>query len=268
MWRFSPPTRTWCRAGLRCKVDALVLRGHDHGSGSRTRGAPARGADAADNLVDTQRQLVESTRAYRETLDQLLIFQEPAASRAAQEAAKRRSLLEEGIVSRREVQDSERVAAAAMGRVKETLERRAEADALLAETLAGIELARVSRPPTADVVSTPSALRYDGGTELTSSQVSGLERFFAQRFARSLPVSARGQTPVHDRLGLDHRGALDVAVHPDSEEGRGLIEYLRVRGIPFLAFRGAVAAHRCACPRRTGVHSPDPDAAVSRRQHT
>jgi hypothetical protein len=200
----------------------------------------ARGADAADDLVDAQRQLVESARAYRETLDQLLIFQEQAASRAAQEAAKRRSLLEQGIVSRREVQDSEQVAAAAMSRVKETLERRAEADALLAETLASIELARVPRPPAADVVSTPSALRYDGGAELTSSLVSGLERFFAQRFARSLPVSARGQTPVHDRLGLDHRGAIDVAVHPDSEEGRALIEYLRVRGIPFLAFRGPI----------------------------
>ena len=210
--------------------------------------SPARGADAADNLVDAQRQLVESTRAYRETLDQLLIFQERAASRAAQEAAKRRSLLEEGIVSRREVQDSERVAEAAMSRVKETLERRAEADALLAETLASIELARVPRPPTADVVSTPSALRYDGGTELTSSQVSGLERFFAQRFARSLPVSARGQTPVHDRLGLDHRDAIDVALHPDSDEGRALIEYLRVRGIPFLAFRGAVSGSS------TGAH--------------
>ena len=209
---------------------------------------PARGADAADNLGDAQRQLVESTRAYRETLDQLLIFQEQTASRAAQEAAKRRSLLDDGIVSRREVQDSERVAAAAMSRVKETLERRAEADALLAETLASIELARVPRPPTADVVSTPSALRYDGGTELTSSQVSGLERFFAQRFARSLPVSARGQTPVHERLGLDHRGAIDVAVHPDSEEGRALIEYLHVRGIPFLAFRGAVSGSS------TGVH--------------
>ena len=67
--------------------------------------------------------------------------------------------------------------------------------------------------------------------------VRALDRFFVSRFARSLPVSALGQTPVHDRLGLDHRNALDVAVHPDSEEGRAVIEYLERHGIPFRAFR-------------------------------
>ena len=200
----------------------------------------AQGADAADGLVDAQKRLVETTRTYRETLDRLLIFHEQDAARAEQEVAKRRSLLEKGIVSRREVEESEWAAAAAMRRVKETSERRAEADALLAETLASIELARLPRAPAAGVVSTANALRYDGDGELTSALASGLERFFAQRFARPLPVSARGQTALHDRMGLDHRAAMDVAVHPDSEEGRALIEYLRVRGIPFLAFRGAV----------------------------
>jgi hypothetical protein len=32
-----------------------------------------------------------------------------------------------------------------------------------------------------------------------------------------------------------------VALHPDSAEGRALMDYLRRRGIPFLAFRGARA---------------------------
>jgi len=31
-----------------------------------------------------------------------------------------------------------------------------------------------------------------------------------------------------------------VALHPDSAEGRALIGFLQARGIPFLAFRGAV----------------------------
>jgi hypothetical protein len=33
---------------------------------------------------------------------------------------------------------------------------------------------------------------------------------------------------------------MDVAVHPDSAEGRALIAYLRGNGIPFIAFRSAV----------------------------
>jgi hypothetical protein len=34
---------------------------------------------------------------------------------------------------------------------------------------------------------------------------------------------------------------MDVAVHPDSIEGKALIAHLRTSGIPFIAFRGAVA---------------------------
>jgi hypothetical protein len=40
--------------------------------------------------------------------------------------------------------------------------------------------------------------------------------------------------------GDDHHNAVDVALHPDSSEGRALINYLQGRGIPFLAFRGAI----------------------------
>jgi hypothetical protein len=41
-------------------------------------------------------------------------------------------------------------------------------------------------------------------------------------------------------LGFDHRGSMDVGVHPDSSEGQALANYLRKSGIPFLAFRTAV----------------------------
>lgn len=67
-----------------------------------------------------------------------------------------------------------------------------------------------------------------------------LGRFFASRFGRVLPVSAFGQTALHGRLGFDHRNAFDVAVHPDSPEGRALIAYLRSRNIPYITFRSAV----------------------------
>ena len=33
---------------------------------------------------------------------------------------------------------------------------------------------------------------------------------------------------------------MDVGLHPDSLEGRGLIEFLRREDIPFLAFREAI----------------------------
>jgi hypothetical protein len=41
-------------------------------------------------------------------------------------------------------------------------------------------------------------------------------------------------------MGLDHRDAVDVAVQPDSAEGRALINFLKTNGIPFMAFRSRI----------------------------
>ncbi len=62
-----------------------------------------------------------------------------------------------------------------------------------------------------------------------------LQHFFLSRFGRALPSSAFGQTALHDRMGFDHRNTLDLAVHPDSLEGRAVMEHLRAQGIPFIA---------------------------------
>jgi hypothetical protein len=198
---------------------------------------PAQGGDEAASLAEARTELVERTREYRSSLERLLALQEAAAVRAEAAAAKRRGLFEQGILSRRELEASVEEEASARALSADTRRRLAEADAVLAETLAAIELARA---PAARVVTTPHAIGSMAGSPLTASAVAGLDRFFVARFARALPVSARGQTPVHDRLGLDHRHAVDVAVHPDSDEGRALIEYLVLHGIPFLAFRGFV----------------------------
>ena len=110
-------------------------------------------------------------------------------------------------------------------------------------------------PPGAEQ-STPEVVEYHGVTAWTLAQVASLDRFFSARFGRPLPVSALGQTPVHDRLGFDHRNAADVAVHPDSVEGRALLDHLRALGIPFLAFRGPVAGASTGAHVHVGAPSP------------
>lgn len=72
------------------------------------------------------------------------------------------------------------------------------------------------------------------------SDASKVESFFTSKFGRALPVTAFGQSDLHTRWGLDHRRSMDVGLHPDSQEGRALIEFLRGEGIPFLTFRRAV----------------------------
>jgi hypothetical protein len=69
---------------------------------------------------------------------------------------------------------------------------------------------------------------------------AGLNRYFASRFGQSLPISAFGQTSFHGRLGFNHTNAFDIAVHPDSTEGREILSLLRAQGVPFIAFRSAV----------------------------
>jgi hypothetical protein len=91
-------------------------------------------------------------------------------------------------------------------------------------------------------------VRFNGGGLWSLADAPKIERFFAQMFGRALPITALGQTGTHDRLRFDHRNAMDVAVHPDSSEGRSLLSYLRQSGIPFVAFRGAVAG------ASTGAH--------------
>ena len=70
--------------------------------------------------------------------------------------------------------------------------------------------------------------------------VSDIKSFFISKFGRTLPVSAFGQTRLHSRLGFDHRNGVDVALNPDSLEGRALLGKLRGFGVPFIAFRKAI----------------------------
>jgi hypothetical protein len=67
-----------------------------------------------------------------------------------------------------------------------------------------------------------------------------VEKFFLTKFKRPLPLTAFGQSDLHTRWGLDHRNGMDVGLHPDSAEGRALVEFLRAESIPFLVFRGPV----------------------------
>jgi hypothetical protein len=81
-------------------------------------------------------------------------------------------------------------------------------------------------------------LRGSGNWKI--SDAARVENFFLSKFGRRLPSSTIGQSDLHTRWGYDHRNGMDVGLHPDSVEGRGLIEFLRSEEIPFQAFRGAV----------------------------
>jgi len=196
--------------------------------------------DATAELRQAREVLLERASDFRASLTRLLELREAAAQRAAEAARERQEQLAAGIVSRREAEQTLRQRDDARSLVEDTRRRLADVETVMAETRAAIELAALP-PPTADeIVTTKSVIRYAGGTASAAPELSELQTFFAARFGRPLPVSALGQTPLHDRLGFDHRRAVDVAVHPDSAEGLALMAFLRERRIPFMAFREAV----------------------------
>ena len=221
-------------------------------------GGGAGAADAPRDELDRARaEMARAAREYRQSLEPLVALQADTATRAAAAAARHRELVDRGIVSRREVEAAEQAAAAAREVLERTRARVREADAMLAEAEAARQLASLPPPrPGETGLAPPSLVRFGGWAEWSLAMAPRLEAFFQQRFGRPLPVSAFGQTAVHDRLGFDHRDALDVAVHPDSPEGAAVMAWLRQHGVSFLAFRGALAGEATGAHVHVGDPSP------------
>ena len=91
-----------------------------------------------------------------------------------------------------------------------------------------------------------------------------VQQFFSKTFGRALPTSTIGQSATHNRMGWDHRHAVDVGLHPDSNEGRALIAYLQNSGIPFIAFRKAVTGSSTGAHIHIGRPSPSLRTVMTR----
>jgi hypothetical protein len=96
-------------------------------------------------------------------------------------------------------------------------------------------VARIERPSSGE----PKPVS-DPAQDWSLADARKVENFFFTKFGRPLPTSAFGQSEIHDRWGLDHRQGMDVGLHPDSEEGISLVNFLRTEKIPFLVFRHAI----------------------------
>ena len=88
------------------------------------------------------------------------------------------------------------------------------------------------------------------------AEANKVKEFFLSKFNRPLPLSAFGQSDLHTRWGLDHRNGMDVNLHPDSAEGRALVEFLRAEAIPYLVFRGPIPGVATGPHIHVGNRSP------------
>jgi hypothetical protein len=199
---------------------------------------------AAEPRRSSSSEVLERMKASREGYDQLLAGYEEQLKIQAAELARRRSLYQQGQLSEAAVRSAAYDVVATQTHIFEVQQWIFEDDLALTEFMAR------AAPPLGKGGYEDSALlvRYNGQTSWSVGDAAKIESFFLSRFGRAMPVSARGQTTAHDRMGFDHHNAMDVALYPDSEEGRALMQYLRQAGIPFIAFRGKMAGSA------TGAH--------------
>lgn len=178
-----------------------------------------------ESLAQDQRQLAQLER-------------EQSTLRA--EVIRQRKLLQEGGITKEQVQQTEQAFVAALKRVHAMRYTVTETDIAITEAVLGEKVLRMPDLPIGGFSQTAELTRFNGPFKWSIAEAPRVEKFFSQTFGRRLPITALGQSDTHNHLGFDHRDSIDVGIHPDSGEGQALINYLRKSGIPFLAFRSAI----------------------------
>ena len=191
-------------------------------------------------LARLRADLIEKMKESRASAEKLLALHEEEKKKVSEEYERRRVLYYQGLISRAELNQVERALAAMILRVDEDKRWLTESDIAITEASLRDELLRLPGLAVGGYSESATLVRFNGRAAWSLADAPKIEKFFAQAFGHALPISALGQTATHDRLRFDHRNAMDVALQPDSNEGKALLSYLRQAGIPFIAFRHAV----------------------------
>lgn len=202
--------------------------------------SPWRATPADAELARLRADVIEKMKESRGRSEKLLALYAEEKQRLSEQYEQRWIQYQQGIISRTELGVVERSLAQSMARIEEVKRWIMEDDIAITEATMRDELLRLPGLAIGGYSESSTLIRFNGGALWSLADAPKIEKFFTQTFGRALPISAYGQTATHDRLRFDHQGALDVALHPDSNEGRSLLAHLRHAGIPFIAFRNAM----------------------------
>jgi hypothetical protein len=199
---------------------------------------------SGSELSKLRDEYIKTTKEYKASLEKLLALYEASEHKAEQRLAQSKDLYKDGLLSTKQVEESERAVGVEKEKVSGVEQQIASADTQIAETLIEIEgdkqIAKIGRLAKGRLVQTSSFIRFNGASGFLLANAGKIQNFFLQKFSRPLPIAVFGQGAIHDRWRLDHHNAMDISLNPDGPEGQALMEYLRNNGIPFSAFRGAI----------------------------
>ena len=262
---------------------ANMARAHAQTEVDRVRTLVAEGVLPQKSLHDAQAKLadIEDDEVLARTLyggsqvqdlsssdaDAMVEAAQRRVDRQAEIAASRLKLVESGVIARAEAQPAEDE----LDMRRHTLELARNRARLLHELTVMAEAERNLEQARADELNAlrPVMIRFAGTAPFNvNADLKSIGTAFSKHFHQPLPISALGQTLVHQELGFDHRGRVDVGLNPDAADGRWLRSLLEKRQIPYIAFRAAVAGSATAPHIHIGPGSvrskiaPPPDATV------
>lgn len=206
--------------------------------------APKPTVPAPTQLDKLRDEYINATKDYKASLEKLLPLYEKETQKAEERSAKDQELFTQGLISKRDLDASEKAVADAKTKVEDVRKQMSGADTQMAQVLVEVDtekqIAKVHRIPKGGMVSTTSFIRFNGGGPWAIAQATTVDAFFRQKFGHALPIAVLGQGAIHNRWRLDHHNAMDLSLNPDGVEGKAVMDYLRTRGIPFSAFRQAI----------------------------
>ncbi len=201
-------------------------------------------AKPVNQLALLREEFVKATKEYKAGLTKLLAIYESNTRKEEDRLTQSRTLYNEGLISKTQLDELEKKVADANDQVSQTRQQLETADTQIANTLVEAEaeakIAKSGKLARGALVRTTSYIRFKGSDSWSLADAWKVQRFFLDNFKRPLPIAVFGQGAVHDRWRLDHRNSMDLSIHPDGAEGQVLINFLRSNGIPFLAFREAI----------------------------
>ncbi|HXL82038.1 MAG TPA: TolC family protein, partial [Pyrinomonadaceae bacterium] len=207
-------------------VIALFVLGALPMAAQKKKTAKAKPAPAKpiDELTSLREEFIKATNDYKASLEKLLASYEKNTAKAETRLSQTRELFAQGLVSKNDVEASERTLAEANDKVAETRQRMNSADAQIADTLLEAEaeksLSKAGPMAKGSMLKTSAYIRYNGSAPWALSDAWKVQRFFLDTFKKPLPIAVFGQGAVHDRWRLDHHNAMDVSLHPDGAEGQ------------------------------------------------
>jgi Outer membrane efflux protein len=194
-------------------------------------------------LQQLRDRYVATTKEYKASLQKLLTLYEGSLKKAEQRHENSQKLFEQGLLSKRDLDASERVVTDEKLKISTVEQQIAGADTQIAQAIVEVETEKQMKKlgsRRGGLMQTSSFIRFTGAGRWLLSQASPIESFFQQTFKRPLPVAVFGQGAIHNQWRLDHRNAMDISLRPDEPEGQALIDFLKRNGIPFSAFRTAI----------------------------